>query len=182
MVFSSCVSISWASLYQSPDTILSGFCSHLISKNEHNPTTTRGSLMNSLLEVRAWRRNILCIPLIFKFNANWVNPFCVTFFIWNIKVYLHFISFFPTGMTEVVEILPQVRRVSEWWNLMAFLRTADSEVHIAHISHVIIAYTRSYLFYIISIMGGDVLVMQGARVSPIMILSRLNWNYLVPTC
>ena len=32
-------------------------------------------------------------------------------------------------------------RVSEWLNLMAFLGTVDSEVHIVHISHVIIAYT-----------------------------------------
>ena len=31
--------------------------------------------------------------------------------------------------------------VSEWLNLTLFLRTADSEVHIVHISHVIAAYT-----------------------------------------
>ena len=31
--------------------------------------------------------------------------------------------------------------VSEWLNLMAFLGTADSEVHIVHISHVITTYT-----------------------------------------
>ena len=31
--------------------------------------------------------------------------------------------------------------VSEWLNLAAFLGTADSEVHIVHISHVITAYT-----------------------------------------
>ena len=33
-----------------------------------------------------------------------------------------------------------VYEVSEWLNLAAFLMTAD-EVHIVHISHVIIAYT-----------------------------------------
>ena len=32
-------------------------------------------------------------------------------------------------------------RVSEWLNLMAFLRTEDSDVHIVHISRVITAYT-----------------------------------------
>ena len=35
--------------------------------------------------------------------------------------------------------------VSEWLNLTAFLGTADSEVHIVHISHVIIAYTHTRL-------------------------------------
>ena len=30
---------------------------------------------------------------------------------------------------------------SEWLNLTAFLGTADSEVHVVHMSHVIVAYT-----------------------------------------
>ena len=33
------------------------------------------------------------------------------------------------------------KRVSEWFSLTAFLRTADIEVHIVHTSHVFIAYT-----------------------------------------
>ena len=36
-------------------------------------------------------------------------------------------------------------KMSKWLNLMAFLGTADSEVHIVHISHVIIAYTLEVL-------------------------------------
>ena len=36
--------------------------------------------------------------------------------------------------------------------------------------------TRTYLFYIINIMGVDVLVTQGARASVTMILTMLNWN------
>ena len=35
----------------------------------------------------------------------------------------------------------RLRQVSEWLNLAAFLGTADSEVHIVHISRVTIAYT-----------------------------------------
>ena len=39
------------------------------------------------------------------------------FFIGNIKIYLQFISFFQTDMTQEVEIIPRVRpgRVSEEW-------------------------------------------------------------------
>ena len=42
---------------------------------------------------------------------------------------------------NVETIYTKVSSVSEWLNLRAFLGTADSEVHIVHISHVIIAYT-----------------------------------------
>ena len=40
--------------------------------------------------------------------------------------------------------------------------------------------TRTYLFYIVSIMGADVLVMQGARASASMILTMLKRNNSVP--
>ena len=39
---------------------------------------------------------------------------------------------------------------------------------------------RSYLFYIANIMGGDGLVMEGARASAAMILTQLNWDISVP--
>ena len=37
---------------------------------------------------------------------------------------------------------------SEWLNLMAFLGTVDSEVHIVHIGHVIKAYTLESLSFL----------------------------------
>ena len=43
--------------------------------------------------------------------------------------------------TMLSEINVQAKWTGEWLNLMAFLGTADSKVHIVHISHVIIAYT-----------------------------------------
>ena len=41
--------------------------------------------------------------------------------------------------------------VSEWFDLTTFLGTADSKVHIVHISHVIIAYTLELLSSLIQI-------------------------------
>ena len=41
--------------------------------------------------------------------------------------------------------------------------------------------TRTYLFYIVNIMGAVVLATQGTRVSAIMILTMLNWVNSVPT-
>ena len=40
--------------------------------------------------------------------------------------------------------------------------------------------TRSYLFYIVSIMGADALATQGARATTTMILTKLNWDNSVP--
>ena len=48
--------------------------------------------------------------------------------------------------------IAMVYEVSEWLNLAAFLMTADSEVHIVHISHVIIAYTLESLSSLAQIM------------------------------
>ena len=56
-------------------------------------------------------------------------------------------SFLHTEMTQVVEILPQLRQ--------------------------------DYLFYIVNIMGADVLATQGARASATMILAMLNQINLV---
>ena len=39
-----------------------------------------------------------------------VNPLCVIFFRGNINMYLHFMLFLHIDMTQVVEILPQVRQ------------------------------------------------------------------------
>ena len=41
--------------------------------------------------------------------------------------------------------------------------------------------TRTYLFYIVNIMGADVLMTQGARASATMIFTMLNWINSVPT-
>ena len=39
-----------------------------------------------------------------------LNPLQAKFFLGNIKLYLHFISLPHTDMTQVIEILPQVRQ------------------------------------------------------------------------
>ena len=64
------------------------------------------------------------------------------------KIYLYFISFLHVDMTQVVEILPQVRR--------------------------------TYLSYMVNIMGADVLATQGARASATMIFTMLNRINSVP--
>ena len=42
--------------------------------------------------------------------------------------------------------------------------------------------TRIYLFYIVNIMGADVLATQGAKASAPMILTMLNQNDSIPSC
>ena len=39
-----------------------------------------------------------------------LNPLRAKYFRGNIKIYLHFVSFLHIDMTQVVEILPQVRQ------------------------------------------------------------------------
>ena len=39
-----------------------------------------------------------------------INPLRAKFFRGNINIYLHFVSFLHIDMTQVVEILPQVRQ------------------------------------------------------------------------
>ena len=51
--------------------------------------------VNSLDSGRCWNR---------------FNPLRAKFFGGNINIYLHFVSFLHIGTTQVVEILPQVRR------------------------------------------------------------------------
>ena len=43
-----------------------------------------------------------------------INPLRAKFFRGNINIYLHFVSFLYTDMTQVVEILPQVRKESTY--------------------------------------------------------------------
>ena len=43
-----------------------------------------------------------------------INPLYAKFFRGNINIYLHFVSFFYIDMTQVVEILPQVRKESTY--------------------------------------------------------------------
>ena len=56
------------------------------------------------------------------------------------------------GSVSPFTVHPWLKPVSEWFNLIAFLETADSDVHIVHISRIIVAYTLeslSSLVYII---------------------------------
>ena len=48
---------------------------------------------------------------------------------------------FETALDERWFVGMKLGTVSEWLNLAAFLGTTDSEVHIVHISRVIVAYT-----------------------------------------
>ena len=62
-------------------------------------------------------------------------------------MYLQFLSFLLTDRIHFVEILPHVTQVSEWLHLTAFLGIADNEVHVVHISRVIIAHVSQELAY-----------------------------------
>ena len=52
---------------------------------------------------------IQCIKHITKYQV-YLNPLRAKFFRGNINIYLHFVSFLHTDMTQVVEILPQIRQ------------------------------------------------------------------------
>ena len=52
------------------------------------------------------------------------------------------------AINDLKNITNLLVNMSEWLNLTAFLGTADSEVHIVHISHVIIAYTLESLSFL----------------------------------
>ena len=41
---------------------------------------------------------------------QWFNPLRAKFFRGHINIYLHFVSFLPIDMTQVVEILPQIKQ------------------------------------------------------------------------
>ena len=43
-------------------------------------------------------------------NGFQVNPLRVKFVRGNINIYLHFVSFLHIDMTQVIEILPQIRQ------------------------------------------------------------------------
>ena len=45
-----------------------------------------------------------------KFGDSSFNPLRAKFFRENINIYLHFVSFLHIDMTQVVEILPQIRQ------------------------------------------------------------------------
>ena len=72
-----------------------------------------------------------------------VNPLHAIFVIGNIKMYLQFISFLHIDRTHTGS-----------WNPLS-------------------CKTRTYLFYIVNIMGADVLATQGARASATMILTNI---------
>ena len=46
----------------------------------------------------------------FEFSHQLVNPLRAKFFRGNINIYLHFVSFLHINMTQVVEILHQIRQ------------------------------------------------------------------------
>ena len=45
-----------------------------------------------------------------KFCIIYINPLHAKFFWGNINIYLHFVSFLHIDVTQVVEILPQIRQ------------------------------------------------------------------------
>ena len=50
------------------------------------------------------------ISLFFKSNIMLINPLRAKLFRGSINIYLHFVSFLHIDITQVVEILPQVRQ------------------------------------------------------------------------
>ena len=74
------------------------------------------------------------------------------FFRGNKNIYLHFMSFLHIDMTQVVEILPQVRQELTYSTYSQY----------------------PPILHTVNIMGADVLVMQGARALETMTLTMLN--------
>ena len=72
-------------------------------------------------------------------NTYYINPEGVG--IWVIRILQYMFCRNNHMKTANVSENKVSEWVSEWLNSTAFLGTAGSEVHIVHISHVIIAYT-----------------------------------------
>ena len=61
-------------------------------------------------------------------TASWINPLRARFFRGNINIYLHLVSFVHIDITQVIEILPQIRQWPTYttysisWLLMSWPR------------------------------------------------------------
>ena len=80
-----------------------------MSESVPNPDAQRLDLENAVLMQELMAMKVRDADLT-DVKLMWINPLHANFFRGNTNIYSHFISFLHMDMTQVVEILPQVRQ------------------------------------------------------------------------